>query len=154
METKKFWYVETINRGFSDNPFDSLFTLYRVLRLRDEGMTLQDPNALYLAAQNIRLSRNYQGDVNSFYRTFEIIKDFTEEECFAFVDYVLKNTKREFVPVPQRLATLMMEKTNLSEKRIYIPDVEKFSSMIFTIIKKYPDFILSPHYQMEMVLTH
>ena len=32
----------------------------------------------------------------------------------------------------------MLEKTALSEKKIYIPDVEKFSSMIFTIIKKYP----------------
>ncbi|MCI7069179.1 MAG: restriction endonuclease subunit S [Mollicutes bacterium] len=138
MDNKKFWYIETINRGFSDSPSDSLFTLYRILRLRDAGFASKDPEALYLAAQNIRLSKNYQGDVNSFYRTFEIIKDFTEEECFDYVDYIFKNSRKEFVLVPQRLANLMLEKTTLSEKKIYIPDVEKFSSMIFTIIKKYP----------------
>lgn len=138
MENRSFWLLESINKTISDSPVDSLFTLYRALRLRDDRHKLDDPNNLYLSAQNIKLSHNYRGDVSSFYRTYELIKKFSEEDCFEYIDYVLRNNSREYTVVPNRLSSLMLEKVNLSDKRVFIPDAEKFSSTIYAIVKKYP----------------
>ena len=138
MDNKRFQIIESINRAYGSSTLDSLFTLYRVMRLREEGYDLRDPNNLYLAAQNIRLSNNYRGDVASFYRTFELMKDFSDDEVFAYVDYVLSSARRDLISVPERLANIMLEKATLEDKKILIPDVDKFCSMIYTVARKYP----------------
>ena len=138
MDNKRFQIIENINRAYGSGTLDSLFTLYRVMRLREEGFDLRDPNTLYLAAQNIRLSNNYKGDVASFYRTFELMKDFSDDEIFSYVNYILSSARRDLVTVPERLMNIMLEKAILEDKKILIPDVEKFSSMVYSVARKYP----------------
>ena len=138
MDNKRFQIIENINRAYGSGTLDSLFTLYRVMRLREEGYDLSDPNNLYLAAQNIRLSNNYRGDVASFFRTFELMKDFSDDDVFAYVDYVLSSARRDLISVPERLANIMLEKAILEDKKILIPDVDKFCSMVYTVARKYP----------------
>lgn len=137
MEKSKLMQLDAVNSVFSDSALDAIFAVYRAMRIKDVFVdhTNIDQNELYAHARTIDNLPQYKGDSRAFYALFMAIADLSHRDCLEYFDHVISNDKRsELLLFPRTLADIMLSPASLEQKRVFIPDCEKYGSYLYDLV--------------------
>lgn len=144
MDYSKFWELENIERGLKSNPDDTLYNIYRTLKINEvlSGKVANDPYEMIDALKKTDASM-FKGDEKLFYEVYRRIAEMSNRGVLEYV-YSVLNQGRYGAMIPECLSSLMFKNINGAES-VLVTDCEKYGIELYDLIRanKNIDFYLT-----------
>lgn len=139
---EKLWFITSMVRSFGGREIDVIDSLYRVLKLKDLGYIGSEGEEILYNAMltKVKLDRTFKGDSRVFYELFNIMNNFSIEECFTLISLANEMVGRtsDLVNVPKELTHIMFSNISDDIGSIFVPDCEKFGYSLYNLVIRFP----------------
>lgn len=141
MSNNKYWGLLNMERGLGNTPIESLNNIYRVVKIKEEGLDNEVSNPIELIETMKRVKMDvpfFSGDERIFFAIYERVKELTNKELIEYASEILKKGKNGIGPfAPETLSNLLFSEMNVLYKDVLICDVEKYGVELFDFVKRY-----------------
>lgn len=141
MNNNKYWDLLNMERGLGNTPIESLNNIYRVVKIKEEGLDNEVSNPIELIETMKRVKMDvpfFSGDERIFFAIYERVKELTNKELIEYASEILKKRKNGIGPfIPETLSNLLFSEMNVLYKDVLICDVEKYGVELFDFVKRY-----------------
>ena len=146
---KLFWDIHNLERGLNSSLEDSLYNIYRVLKIKESNLNVFHSSDLLSIVNTLENVPYFDGDRRIFMSLYETISKLDNEGLFKYIDYLLTSDRFGFGPkIPESLTAVML-KNFKTQKNVLINDCEKFGASIYNLIENNPNtiFYLTTRYE-------
>ena len=136
MDKNKYWYLLNMERGLDSNPEESLYNIYRILKVKEhlEGRVAEDLYQLMDVLRSINVMY-FKGNEKIFYEIYRFISELSEKEVFEYACYLMKSERAGFGALVPNTLTRIMIKGIHETSSVLITDADKFGDEIFDLVK-------------------
>ncbi len=141
MNNIKYWDLANIERSLKSNLEDSLYNVYRVLRVNEfiNGGTLKDPYELLDAMKRAKMEAPiFNGDEKIFFAYYTRLSELSVREVVEYINLLLKNDRPGYgAMVPTSLSSIMFKNVKNVSSSLVI-DCEKYGVELYDLILANP----------------
>lgn len=141
MNENKYWDLLNIERGLNSSLIDSLYNVYRVLKINEvlENRKATDPYELLDLMKKTRMEVPFfVGDERLFFALYEKMSELTHRDLIEYVNILIRNEKRGIGPyMPEALTAQIFKNMNVLYKEVLICDVEKYGVELYDFVNSY-----------------
>lgn len=136
---RKYWELSNIERSLSADASDSLFNIYRIIKIRDYlcGKPAKDPFHLIDIMKKIKMDIPFfSGDERLFYSLYERMVDLDNRELIEYAQEIISSNKYGYGPlIPSVLQELLFSNIDYNQRTVLICDAEKYGTELFDLVR-------------------
>lgn len=140
MSENKYWDLFNIERGLNSSMTESLYNIYRVLKIKENlKEEVDDPYQLLDAMKSVRMDVPFfTGDERLFFALYHEMSKLTRRELIEYASQIIKTEKRGVGPcIPETLSSLLFKNMNVVYKEVLICDIEKYGVELYDFVNAF-----------------